>query len=662
MRRANCQDYRFHRTETYPSIRPQVSRCDPSKAQAIAWLANSLEADGCGRTFDMEQDDVQFFWQHIPRKDTLRFYGVGSPNDHQPESVMFNQALMVSLKKASVDGTKRRSKRPSPPPSSKKTPNLEDTVDNQMCQPYILNRQALQKELEQMPIVQQRLNPRSVLESVFCRHPVDSNDPFGVAQHENNIVTRAQALDMELPPKKKPHGLRRRHWYCPPVESSIGGEQNACSQYECAKYKLEPTTKEYQQWLHEQNQEIMNPEPKDYEQLYTRFLKCFEQEPSRDPICKLYEICCGKKKSHGDEGRGGGDGQAGGDNGADWETEDQDKGRDWNKNRKNFDNRNKQFSENNKNTDRDKDKDKDKKKGKEKVTDKTEDKDTDKDTDQDKNKDAKVDKKKNKTKSSRGSKDSGKAYLNKNLDKYLDKDDDNKKKKRKPSMESVRNPPTEIPELPEKRKSWSDDDDQNKRASYRKKTSLIDQTLTNDITAAENDENDNRSEKHKKIGPEKYKHSRHKDKPKNKDKPENQGKSQKENICPVCPPIGCPCEICSYMSHRVSDAPFIKDMMRAEKKRQLQEYYRQMQHREYLSKCRREEVRPAFHKCDPISCNNFFCQNPNFGKHCDCLGAVQDLQKLLTGCQDKGIDQKLLQRVEQLRQRINRRMCDCVLT
>ncbi|KAH8282325.1 hypothetical protein KR054_006868, partial [Drosophila jambulina] len=310
MRRANCQDYRFHRTETYPSIRPKESRCDPNKT--FAWLADSLEADGCGRPFDVNQDDVLYLWQQSPDKDTLGFYGIGPPSQH-PEAAKFNQVLKASLDKASAsDNTKQRSKKSIPPPPPKKTPNSEILIHNRLCQPYILNRQALKTELQQMPIVQQRLHPRAALESIFCTQPVDPNDPFGVARHEEMMVPSNQGLGVERTNKKKPHGLRRRHWYCPAdCLGQSGGEQNACSQYEWEKYRLDPRpyNQEFRQWLQGQKP-IKSPEPKDYDQLYERFLKCFEQEPSPDPLCRIYEACC-EPKSLDEDGQGGGDGRGG---------------------------------------------------------------------------------------------------------------------------------------------------------------------------------------------------------------------------------------------------------------------------------------------------------------------------------------------------------------
>ncbi|KAH8255640.1 hypothetical protein KR038_007733, partial [Drosophila bunnanda] len=306
MRWANCQDYRFHQAETYPSIRPPVSTCNTSRTLSL--LADSLEADGCGRPFDEIQDDVMFLWQKSPDKHTLGFYGIGA-HTNKPEAVMFNQRLMASLAKASG----RRSARParSPPPPPRNTPGM-DYVSGETCIPYILNRGALQSELQQMPIVQRRLDPRTAFESIFCTDPVDPDDPFGVAQHEESMVSRDKALGMERPPKKTPHGLRRRHWYCPPVKGSGAGGQDACSQFECAEYRLDPQPKEFR--LREQKE--LSPEPKDYDQLFERFLKCFEQDPSPDPLCKMYETCCGTKKSHGDDGQGGGDGQDGGGGGS----------------------------------------------------------------------------------------------------------------------------------------------------------------------------------------------------------------------------------------------------------------------------------------------------------------------------------------------------------
>ncbi|KAH8333587.1 hypothetical protein KR059_001124 [Drosophila kikkawai] len=683
MRLGNCQDYRFHRAETYPSIRPQVSRCDPNNVQANAWLADSLEADGCGRSFDVKQDDLLYLWQQIPDKNTLGFYGVGSPR-HQPESVTFNQVLKASLDKAGVDANNRRSNRPTPPPPPKATPLSGNTLSNNMCQPFILNRQALQTELQQMPMVQRRLNPLTALESVFCPDPVDPFDPSGIARLEEMKVSIAQALDMKGPPKQKPHGLRRHHWYCP---ADCDGEQNACAQYEWAKYKLDPRpyNAEFRQWLRDQK-EIRSPEPKDYDQLYERFLNCFERNSSPDPLLNTYKLCCAAK-SCGDDGKagggsghggaggdgasgGGGTGGGGGAGGGASGEGGRGPGREGS----------------NETGYKDKDKDGNKDKNKDKEITKNKDKNTGKDIGKDK------DKVTEKGKGTGDRKDlgeyegdgdgeatggDGKRKDKKNVKEGKEKSEEQDEKKiNKTYPEPDNNPPTKIPQKekekarkpPKEIADIQDPPEINQPVINNPDTALVTGTegskndFDNDDLGPVTDWKDKYPSKNKTPG-------KGKDKEKNKRKGKDKGKEKDkdmygcEKMCHMCPPAGCPCEICSFM-HRIRAEPearFILDMKREEKRRQLRDYYRQMCHREYIRNSCREDLRTPLHKCDPIDCDNSFCRNPHFSQHCDCLDAVQDLQKLLVGGQDKSWDQKLLQQVEHLRRRISQRMCDCIL-
>lgn len=105
----------------------------------------------------------------------------------------------------------------------------------------------------------------------------------------------------------------------------------------------------------------------------------------------------------------------------------------------------------------------------------------------------------------------------------------------------------------------------------------------------------------------------------------------------------------------------MREMRRVEQKRQLRAYYRQMRHQEYIRDRCKTEYRAPRHQCDPIYCSNFLCQNPRLAEHCDCLGAVQELQNLLSGSKDNEDHSRLLLRVENLRKRVCQRMCDCIL-
>ncbi|XP_043643677.1 myb-like protein X [Drosophila teissieri] len=305
-RRRGCQDYRSQRAETYPSIPKGKPHCDPNKNEATTRLASNLAADGSGRPFDMVKDDVLLAWQQSPHKDTLGFYGVGSPT-HQPESVVFNQVVAACLVKVNGGGTQRRISKQAKK-SSPRDMLAEKNHIPQTCNPFILNRQALQSDLQQIPHVQRQLDPRKACEVLYCTDsPQVTRDSTRVARHLYTGISRDQVFDMEPARRKDPRGLRRRHWYCPPdcIESRHG-----CTQHEWAKNKLDPhpLNKEFRNCPQEK-EEHKGPEPINYDQLYSRILNCFEQKHCPDPLCEPYEKCCKPKRSHGKDNQGGGDSQ-----------------------------------------------------------------------------------------------------------------------------------------------------------------------------------------------------------------------------------------------------------------------------------------------------------------------------------------------------------------
>uniref|UniRef100_A0A6P4EHE5 Uncharacterized protein LOC108042276 n=1 Tax=Drosophila rhopaloa TaxID=1041015 RepID=A0A6P4EHE5_DRORH len=628
----------------------EESHCHTNKDET-----NSLGAEGRGRPFDMVKDDVLLAWQQSPHKDTLGFYGVGSPSQ-QPESVAFNQVLSDCLAKVSSGVTQLRRPKKEPPPSPRITP-AGNIMNPEICKPFILNRQALQTEMELMPNVKLQLDPRKAYESIYCNDPPDPHDPLG--------VNRQLEGEMDPKPKKEPHGLRRRHWYCP---MDCGQAGNACTQYEWAKYKMDPRpyNKEFREWLQGQKEQ-QSPEPKDYNELYERFLKCFEPKPLPDPLCRTYNECCKPKKPKENEAQGGGDGHGGfgdghrpgrpypnkgkptgvdktgtgngkedrgsgeGGEGADGTGDDKDKGDDKNKDG---------------GVDKERDKNKDKTKDKDKDKDTTKDQNKDTDQTKDKNKYTDKTKDKNKDKNTIGKykgKDKGKGKgkdkdqnIYKDIYEDIDKDKgegSDKKKNETPEVPRIsdKGSPSMKPDFP-----WGND------------------PCGNDpqIPTTEDFET--------------YKPEEPKDVLKVPPKCKQTEKSNKDDkgrkSCEPCPPPGCQCEICHFLDRKDPEAPFMRDMRRADQRRQLRAYYRQMCHREYIrNRCREEEYRAPRHKCDPICCDNFLCRNPRLAEYCDCLGAVQELQKLLSGAKDNQDYSKPLHCVENLRRRVCQQMCDCIL-
>jgi len=664
-------------------------RCVPHQDEAITRLGNALEADSCGRPFDMVKDDVLLAWRHSPHKDTLGFYGVGSPT-HQPESVVFNRVLADCLVKVSSVGSRqgRPKKTISTPPRISPTGTY---TSPQLCKPFILNRQALQSELQLMPYVKQQLEPGKAFETVYCPDRPDPSDPFGVKRQLEIGMSRSRDFN----PKKVPNDLRRRHWYCP-MDCNEG--RNGCTQFEWARYKLDPRphNKEFRDWLQKQRK-IKSTEPKDYDELYERFLKCFELKPSPDPLCKIYEDCCRPKKSRKEDNQGGGDGHRGNGDGQQpegpgesppdqgipnnvdkpgtaKEKEDNEKGNNEgadetgdNKDKGDGNDKNKVVEmdkHKNKFINEDKDKDNIKKRVVEKKKNKDVNKDKDKDIskDQDDDEFKNIDKNKNESKNKNKDRHKNKKK-NKNEEK-VNEDENFKIEKRKPESDVIKKeiPKRDIP-IPnepvfEKGRPSVIPYTPSEKNSVR--PSKVEPALSNTQLEPPTIDYDKfvpviRKDKVK-VPPKKKKKVR------NKDGERNEKIEKIKKICQPCPPQGCQCEICHFMDRQKEpEAPFMRNMRRAEQKRQLRAYYRQMCHREYIQNRCREEYRAPRHKCDPIYCENYLCRNPRLAEHCDCLGAVQDLQKLISGDKDNKDCSRLLHRIENLRRRVCQRMCDCIL-
>jgi len=122
----------------------------------------------------------------------------------------------------------------------------------------------------------------------------------------------------------------------------------------------------------------------------------------------------------------------------------------------------------------------------------------------------------------------------------------------------------------------------------------------------------------------------------------------------------CPCEICEFMKRRKvePDSPLIRKLKRDEKRRELRDYLKRMCHRQYIRYKTPEYLAPA-HRCDPIQCDNCFCTNPKLGEYCDCLDAMQKLQKLLSP-KHRIVDNELLFNVRDLKDRVCGRFCECL--
>ncbi|SPP79691.1 pollen-specific leucine-rich repeat extensin-like protein 1 [Drosophila guanche] len=313
MRRQNCKTAKYRAAETYPSIRPPVSRC--SRAQTIAWLADSIEADGCGRPNDMTNDDILKMWHQSPHKNTLGYYGVES-QEPQSEVENFNKQIQKSLEMA--NGPKRRTKhsraegpRTLPSVGTKKQATTPGSCLPMGCGlPFVLNREAIKAVIQKMPTVKRKLSPSHTYATVYCKKPQDPIDPFGVMQEQQ-----------PQPDGEKEKQKRRHYPYC---GWRCNQPQNQCTDYEWKKYKLDPRPidEAFKREQAAQERQPREPEPRNYDELFSRLVTCFETLPMEDPMCKDFVECCIPKRCEedGPGAPGGATTDEGGDKGVGGET------------------------------------------------------------------------------------------------------------------------------------------------------------------------------------------------------------------------------------------------------------------------------------------------------------------------------------------------------
>ncbi|XP_016956612.1 uncharacterized protein LOC108029056 isoform X2 [Drosophila biarmipes] len=278
MRWSNCKTHKPHLQETYPTILPPISRCDDAKT--LGYIEDALLANKCNR-LNEHREDVLTVWNYSPQKETLAWYGVGSEY-HTPQAAFFDRALQKSLKAASL--------LPKPPKKSNIKPKWQIKPKTPEPGAYILNRRCLKAKLDKMPNVRRQLKPSNAFSWLHCPQPADPEHPF-----EDNAdfpeISREQAMDMAKPEKPPKHGLRRKHWYCPP---KCGEAENKCTDYEWAKYKLDsrPYDEAFQREM-DARHAAKPAEPRNYEELYKSLVTCFVQDPNgKDDLCEALEKCC----------------------------------------------------------------------------------------------------------------------------------------------------------------------------------------------------------------------------------------------------------------------------------------------------------------------------------------------------------------------------------
>ncbi|XP_052838032.1 uncharacterized protein LOC128253576 [Drosophila gunungcola] len=647
MRQRNCKAEKVIQLERYPSIRPPISKC--SYEQTKNWLLDSVDKGGCVDHNARLQDALKI-WKLSPHKKTLGYYGVAD-GMYRPEAVKFNRTLASCLQHAR--GPKRRVRKPSlnsPQPKRPPQPTL-------LCQPYILNRQALKAELQKMPVVRQKLNPSEAFETLFCEKPLDPDDPLGVDAASTKMVSLREALDIaKTETKPSNHGLRRNHWYCPPkcIEPA-----NNCTAYEWAKYKLDsrPYNEAFQKWFKEQ-QVPTEREPHNYDELYKRFQACFEVKPQPDPDCVTMAKCCAykmKKVKEEDgggpggggggeagggagEGAGGGGGAGGGEGGGGGQSgpgpgpgpapggPTQPSG-----------------GEKDKGIDKTTDKPKDNK-------DKGKNEDKDKPTNPDKDKDTGIDKenKKDKGTGKKPGKDNTKGTGQSTDKEDIENPDKERPKPKPPGQKPI--PPKEqvIEGTTDTKWSIGSDSGSDKEPDKPDVNQPNEGPPTTDVE--------------KPYKPPDKKPPKKKPPHKKPAKPSTVDEGKVDEVrdrCPPCPPVGCECCICdSLYAKKIPISPTMKSVFAQEKVREMREYLRRMRHREYMECTGPKPVAPR-HTVDPIDCDNCFCLDPKISEYCECLGALQHLQRLLRKERHPIVNNELIFNLEDLRQKIAKRMCEC---
>ncbi|XP_064538994.1 uncharacterized protein LOC135428817 [Drosophila montana] len=518
----------------------------------------------------METDDIVEVWKHIPYKDTLSYYGVGA-GIQSPEAVVFNQVILKCLDDVKPEAAAVKIPRKTPIPAK---PQKNQTHGTNPWGALVLNRQLLSSKINQMPVVQRKVYPMNVGFWLHGPRPTMPEYPFLESQPK---VPLTSALDMEQPAPKRKHGLRRKHMYC---EFPCNIEENMCTDYEWQKYKEDP--KPYEVAFENEMAQVEEEkifEPRNYDELYSELLTCFEQDTNADSIRDLYNKCCKGISEHGQDDLEGGP-HGGGNRGRRHEDEDAGEGSD-------FGSDGKTAGEN-----------EGKRKGK--------------------------GERKGKDKGERGgkSKAGGKGGAGE-----------------KGIKEHV---PRQNLMVPDGEGSMPD-------GAENKLFEKIDGGSDSSLL---------RKEKVPKIEKQRKKTNRRNSRGLTK-KPYAGKKKSCTRVSKTEVPKECPCEICKLMNRQDEpDTPFIRQMKQEEKRRQNRDYYKQMCHREYL-KWRKPEYHAPQHKSDGIVCDNNFCQNPKLGEYCECLDAMQKLQKLL-GPKHRIVKNELMFNVEDLKRRICRHLCDCL--
>ncbi|KAM8718072.1 hypothetical protein ACLKA7_004732 [Drosophila subpalustris] len=639
MRLQNCKTFDFQKCERYPNVRPPVSPCNAE--WTAQWLANAVENCGCQRLFDMEIDDILDIWKRSPAKESLGFYGVDS-GIATPEAIEYNQLVSRCLDK--VSRRKRGEKEVKKPLAKSEektgTPGI-----------LLLNRSKLESRITKMPTVQKKLHPSTALSCIHCPRRTTSK-PF--------LEAPRSAPDMEKPVRKS----KRKQQFCD-LQFEVP---------DWRKYK-EVSVSSEAVFQKELAKEFEN-EPKNYDELYSQLIACFEKDLLRDRLDAAYYKCCkqfcksgGAHRSgkgakggggrHGDgegDGRGTGDGNEVGDGdneGAEYKEMEESKGVGFGGTEGQGEGAGEGGGEGG---------------GgegtlsyglgdggqgaavakKDKAAAETGIGATGSGDGKIRNK--KPGDKADKAAGKVGKKTAGKAakdQAKKPANSQEPKDPVKKQIKLfelPNALESVTEGESNLSEQKSITKLQNDDDEvkDSSLASFWKRPSR---------------EELGRKRKGKvgkvgKVG--KRRESKAKGRARKKAEQrfstDSTATKTKDQDCP------CPCEICELMNRRERDPPdppYILEMLKEQRYRQIIEYHRRLCHGAYLLRNCPQYPAPA-HRCDPIECDEpaSFSLDPKIAEYFDRLTAIDDLQKLLCAKKHSQVDHQLLFLVQNLKDRL----------
>ncbi|XP_032584904.2 uncharacterized protein LOC116803889 [Drosophila mojavensis] len=636
MRMLNCMPADYRDNEIYPSIRPPVSQCCP--ALTAEYLMDTLREGGCERHFDMEKDDIVEVWRQSPNKESLSYYGVGT-GIYKPEAVMFNKAISKCLQMVN----------PPEPPKSEAMPEKPVSGENVIEPPRyaVLNRPKLSAKVSRMPNVTETLNAISALRWVYC--PRTDKERFAPSKPPFPIK---KALNMERPRSKSMHELRRKDEYC---ELQCHIPENTCTQFEWMKYKENKKSYEekYKQEIEDLEKELkMENNREQEEKIMSDFelggfgpgaigpvfgigeedlgtvtfggnvfkFRSSESENKSEssdvtkPIIVPPGVDAGgllprKRKQRRSSHRGSG--KLRGRKGKSVEPRNYSELYTTLVPFFEYDTKSKLTNDYDSCIASLKDN------GNQKIS-------FTPDSSSDEGKRAsKTGERKSSVK--KGTSD-GKAH-GKNRNRKGDISEGRKGGNKKVKIGG------EIDKTDGKVRQQGDDGKNSGRGDgeYDKSDNNI---IEDKSDAFSKDKTKQKKKLHIKIK-----------------KTHKQKKSSDS---------GCPCDICQFMTRRQAerDSPLISQLKRDDKRRQLREYYRFKCYIEQL-KCRKPEYPAPQHKCDPIVCNDFFCRNPKISNYCDCLMAMQELQKQL-GPKHTIIKNELIFNLEDLKNRLCNRFCECL--